>query len=81
MKRATISLCDREIFLVMKEFEPTFSRGGDMAMDMLVGAPIKALQQLGEKADEQFKGPKGYEVGTTSSASTARCWGMVSRSV
>jgi len=54
---------DREIFLVMKEFEPTFSRGGDMAMDMLVGAPIKALQQIGEKADEQFKGPKGYEVG------------------
>ena len=54
---------DREIFLVMKEFEPTFSRGGDMAMDMLVGAPIKALQQVGEKADEQFKGPKGYEVG------------------
>src|SRR5208282_3014513 len=32
-------------------------------MDMLVGAPIKALQQIGEKADEQFKGPKGYEVG------------------
>jgi FtsP/CotA-like multicopper oxidase with cupredoxin domain len=54
---------DREIFLVMKEFEPTFSRGGDMAMDMLVGSPIKAMQQIGEKADEQFKGPKGYEVG------------------
>jgi FtsP/CotA-like multicopper oxidase with cupredoxin domain len=54
---------DREIFLVLKEFEPTFGRGGDMAMDMLVGAPIKALQQIGAKADEQFKGPKGYEVG------------------
>jgi len=54
---------DREIFLVMKEFAPTFGRGGDMAMDMLAGAPVKALQQIGAKADEQFKGPKGYEVG------------------
>ena len=27
---------DREIFLTLKEFEPTFSRGGDMAMDFLV---------------------------------------------
>src|SRR2546421_4044590 len=26
---------DREIFLVLKEFEPTFSRGGDMAVDFL----------------------------------------------
>ncbi len=24
---------DREVFLVLKEFDPTFSRGGDMAMD------------------------------------------------
>jgi len=54
---------DREVFLVLKEFEPSFSRGGDMAMDMLVGAPIKELQDIGKKAEEQFKGPKGYEVG------------------
>ena len=40
---------DREVFLVLKEFEPSFSRGGDMAMDVLAGAPIKALQQIGEK--------------------------------
>jgi hypothetical protein len=26
---------DREVFLVLKEFEPSFSRGGDMAMGML----------------------------------------------
>jgi FtsP/CotA-like multicopper oxidase with cupredoxin domain len=26
---------DREVFLVLKEFEPTFSRGGDMAQDFL----------------------------------------------
>jgi hypothetical protein len=25
---------DQEVFLVMKEFEPSFSRGGDMAMDI-----------------------------------------------
>jgi FtsP/CotA-like multicopper oxidase with cupredoxin domain len=54
---------DREVFLVIKEFGPSFSRGGDMAMDMLVGAPVKALQQIGDEADEKFKGPKGYEVG------------------
>ena len=33
-----------------------------MAMDFLVGAPIKELQEIGKKADEQFSGPKGYEV-------------------
>jgi FtsP/CotA-like multicopper oxidase with cupredoxin domain len=55
---------DREVFLVMKEFAPTFSRGGDMPSDMLVGAPIKELQEIGKKADEEAKGtPKGYEVG------------------
>ncbi|MGO9545422.1 MAG: multicopper oxidase family protein [Rhodomicrobium sp.] len=54
---------DREVFLVLKEFEPTFSRGGDMAMDVLPGAPIPELQEIGKKAEEKFKGPKGYEVG------------------
>ena len=54
---------DREVFLVMKEFEPSFSKGGDMATDALAGAPIAELQAIGQKADAQFKGPKGYEVG------------------
>jgi FtsP/CotA-like multicopper oxidase with cupredoxin domain len=54
---------DREVFLVMKEFEPCFSRGGDMAMDVLPGAPVGALQEIGKKADARFRGPKGYEVG------------------
>jgi len=55
---------DREIFLVMKEFEPSFSRGGDMAMDFLAGDPIKELQQLGKRADEHAKDKrKGFEVG------------------
>jgi FtsP/CotA-like multicopper oxidase with cupredoxin domain len=53
---------DREVFLVLKEFQPSFSRGGDMPMDVLVGSPLPELQQLGERADEQLNGPKGYEV-------------------
>ncbi len=36
---------DREVFLTLKEFEPTFSRGGDMAMNFLAGAPDRQLQQ------------------------------------
>src|ERR1700677_5380364 len=40
---------DREIFLGLKEFEPTFSRGGDMAMDFLSPATkVKALKEQGE---------------------------------
>ena len=55
---------DREIFLVMKEFEPTFSHGGDMDLDMLVGAPVEALKRIGRAADEKAQEKtKGYEVG------------------
>ena len=55
---------DREIFLVMKEFEPSLSRGGDMAMDFLAGEPSRELQQIGKRADEEAqKKSKGYEVG------------------
>jgi FtsP/CotA-like multicopper oxidase with cupredoxin domain len=55
---------DREIFLVMKEFNPSFSRGGDMASDALPGAPMASLQQIGKAADEESKDKtKGYEVG------------------
>ncbi len=55
---------EREVFLVLKEFAPTFSRGGDMAMDVLAGRPIEALQQIGATADRQAKTRvKGYEVG------------------
>src|SRR5713226_8794099 len=46
---------DREVFLVLKEFEPKFSRGGD-----------KALEEAGESAMKASlaKGmPHGYEVG------------------
>jgi FtsP/CotA-like multicopper oxidase with cupredoxin domain len=55
---------DREVFLVLKEFEPSLSRGGDMASDALVGAPIATLQEMGKAADEEAKSTsKGFEVG------------------
>ena len=55
---------DREVFLVMKEFAPTLSRGGDMAMDALAGAPIEVLQRMGQAADEEAQEKiKGFEVG------------------
>jgi FtsP/CotA-like multicopper oxidase with cupredoxin domain len=57
---------DREVFLVLKEFEPTFSRGGDMPQDFLPPVTIKALEEQGESAMKASlaKGmPHGYEVG------------------
>jgi FtsP/CotA-like multicopper oxidase with cupredoxin domain len=57
---------DHEVFLVLKEFEPTFSRGGDMAQDFLSPAePNKALKETGEssmKASLAKGRPHGYEV-------------------
>src|SRR5262249_41442889 len=41
---------DREVFLVLKEFEPTFSRGGDMPQDFLPPVAVKALEEQGESA-------------------------------
>lgn len=58
---------DREVFLVLKEFEPTFSRGGDMPMNFLSPATkVKALEEQGESAmkGSLAKGmAHGYEVG------------------
>ncbi len=54
---------DREVFIVMKEFAPSWSRGGDMAVDMLAGATLAELKTMGKAADEQHKGPKGFEAG------------------
>jgi FtsP/CotA-like multicopper oxidase with cupredoxin domain len=55
---------DREVFLVLKEFEPSFSRGGDMAMDFLAGLPLEDLQEIGKRADDNAKSKsKGFEVG------------------
>jgi FtsP/CotA-like multicopper oxidase with cupredoxin domain len=58
---------DREIFLTLKEFEPTFSRGGDMAMDFL--SPATEDPQLKKQGESAMKAslaqgmPHGYEVG------------------
>jgi FtsP/CotA-like multicopper oxidase with cupredoxin domain len=58
---------DKEVFLVLKEFEPSLSRGGDMAMDFLApAAQRKALRDSGEsamKASLAGGAPHGYEVG------------------
>ena len=57
---------DREVFLTLKEFEPSLSQGGDMAMDFLAGEEDPALKAKGEAAmkDSLARGmPRGYEVG------------------
>ena len=55
---------DREEFLMLKEFEPYFMRGGDMSSDFLNGPilpELKAMQDKREKASPNKT--KGYEVG------------------
>ncbi len=58
---------DREIFLTLKEFEPAYSRGGDMAMDFLSPATtVKELKDTGENAMKRSLAggmPHGFEVG------------------
>jgi FtsP/CotA-like multicopper oxidase with cupredoxin domain len=58
---------DREVFLVLKEFDPTFSQGGDMAQDFL--SPATKVQELETQGESSMKAslakgmPHGYEVG------------------
>jgi FtsP/CotA-like multicopper oxidase with cupredoxin domain len=70
---------DREVFLVLKEFEPLFSRGGDMDMDFLSPATrVKSLEEAGESAMKASlaKGmPHGYEVGYASFTINGRMLG------
>ena len=55
---------DREEFIVLKEFDPNFMQGGDMAMDFLSGTALPELKTIGENAEKESAGmPKGYEVG------------------
>jgi FtsP/CotA-like multicopper oxidase with cupredoxin domain len=57
---------DREVFLVLKEFEPSFSQGGDMPQNFLAAAKVKELEDKGESAMKTSlaKGmPHGFEVG------------------
>jgi len=70
---------DREVFLTLKEFEPTLSRGGDMAMDFLSPATtVKELKESGENAMNASlaKGaPHGFEVGYRSFTINGRMLG------
>jgi FtsP/CotA-like multicopper oxidase with cupredoxin domain len=58
---------DREVFLLLKEFDPSFSRGGDMAMDFLAPtARDRRLEDAGEsamRASLAMGMPHGLEVG------------------
>ncbi|WP_442932171.1 multicopper oxidase family protein [Mycobacterium sp. 050134] len=56
---------DQEIFLTLKEFQPVFSRGGDMAKDFLAGEPDADLREKGEAAMRASLArgePHGFEV-------------------
>ncbi|RDI97549.1 copper oxidase [Dyella solisilvae] len=70
---------DREVFLVLKEFDPFFSKGGDMAMDFLQpGARDPALEERGESAMRHSLAEgaaHGYEVGYQSFAINGRMLG------
>jgi FtsP/CotA-like multicopper oxidase with cupredoxin domain len=58
---------DREVFLMLKEFQGAFSQGGDMPQDFLSPATkVRELEEAGESAMKASlaKGvPHGYEVG------------------
>ncbi|WEO93476.1 multicopper oxidase domain-containing protein [Streptomyces sp. FXJ1.172] len=57
---------DQEVFLTLKEFEPSLSHGGDVVQTFLAGSPVPDLKRRGEKAmtDSLARGmPRGYEVG------------------
>jgi FtsP/CotA-like multicopper oxidase with cupredoxin domain len=70
---------DREVFLTLKEFQPTLSRGGDMDMDFLVPAEADpALKTTGEAAmaaSMAAGAPHGYEVGYSLFAVNGRMLG------
>jgi FtsP/CotA-like multicopper oxidase with cupredoxin domain len=70
---------DREVFVVLKEFEPALSRGGDMAMNFLAPAPhVKALEEAGDssmRASLARGMPHGYEVGYSLFAINGRMLG------
>lgn len=70
---------DREVFLTLKEFEPTFSRGGDMNLDFLAPASkVRVLEETGESAMKASlaKGmPHGLEVGYRSFTINGRILG------
>jgi len=69
---------DREVFLVLKEFDPAFSRGGDMPQTFLAGAIIPELRDRGEsamRASIQSGQAHGFEVGYGAFAINGRMLG------
>ena len=70
---------DREVFLTLKEFQPTLSRGGDMAMDFL--SPPESVASLKDQGESRMKAslakgmPHGYEVGYDSFTINGRMLG------
>jgi FtsP/CotA-like multicopper oxidase with cupredoxin domain len=69
---------DAEIFLTLKEFEPTLSRGGDMASDFLAGEQDPELKEKGDSAMNASLArgdPHGYEIGYGAFAINGRMLG------
>ena len=70
---------DREVFLTLKEFQPTLSRGGDMAMDLL--SPAQTIASLKDSGESKMKAslakglPHGFEVGYDSFTINGRMLG------
>lgn len=57
---------DREVFLTLKEFEPSLSQGGDMPGGFLAGDAVAEMKSRGEQAMNAALAaglPHGYEVG------------------
>jgi len=69
---------DREVFLTLKEFEPTLSQGGDMPGGFLAGDPIADLKDMGERemaASLAGGMARGYEVGYSTFSINGRSLG------
>jgi FtsP/CotA-like multicopper oxidase with cupredoxin domain len=70
---------DREVFLTLKEFDPSFSQGGDMDMDFL--APVACDKQLEAAGESAMKASlakgmhHGFEVGYASFTINGRMLG------
>ncbi|WP_102417809.1 multicopper oxidase domain-containing protein [Mycobacterium sp. 4858] len=76
--RQNVGAYDQEIFLTLKEFEPSLTRGGDMAADFLAGDQEPDLKDKGESsmAASLARGdPRGYEVGYGAFAVNGRMLG------
>jgi FtsP/CotA-like multicopper oxidase with cupredoxin domain len=57
---------DQEVFLTLKEFQPTLTRGEEMEQTFLAGDEDAQLREIGEAATARSLGrgmPPGYEVG------------------